>query len=303
MKPLLCLTKSDLADPETLLSTYRSLGVPWVVTHRGGDLSELDAATGPGGALEAAIRAQDEGVRRSGGEIVAFSDANVSWEPGALRSLVAPFANPHVGYVCGQVSFVNDSGTNQEGLYWRYEMAVREMESELAGVTAGNGAIYATRRSTYIVVDAVMGHDLSFPFNMVKRGRRAVYAAAARATASSPSGSAMRVNPVGASTSGIDSGWPGLPPYTRGPYATMYAGRPWTIRQYAGFSTAEESNAFYRRNLAAGQKGLSVAFDLATHRGYDSDHPRVVGDVGKAGVAIATARSDRGTCESAATIS
>jgi methylmalonyl-CoA mutase len=84
----------------------------------------------------------------------------------------------------------------------------------------------------------------------------------------------------------IDSGYPGLPPYTRGPYATMYAGRPWTIRQYAGFSTAEESNAFYRRNLKAGQKGLSVAFDLATHRGYDSDHPRVAGDVGKAGVAI-----------------
>ena len=84
----------------------------------------------------------------------------------------------------------------------------------------------------------------------------------------------------------IDSGYPGLAPYTRGPYATMYAGRPWTIRQYAGFSTAEESNAFYRRNLKAGQKGLSVAFDLATHRGYDSDHPRVSGDVGKAGVAI-----------------
>ena len=79
---------------------------------------------------------------------------------------------------------------------------------------------------------------------------------------------------------------PGLPPYVRGPRATMYAGRPWTIRQYAGFSTAEESNAFYRRNLAAGQTGLSVAFDLATHRGYDSDHPRVWGDVGKAGVAI-----------------
>jgi methylmalonyl-CoA mutase len=85
---------------------------------------------------------------------------------------------------------------------------------------------------------------------------------------------------------GIDSGYPGIPPFTRGPYATMYAGRPWTIRQYAGFSTAEESNAFYRRNLAAGQKGLSVAFDLATHRGYDSDNPRVAGDVGMAGVAI-----------------
>ncbi|MEM6764754.1 MAG: methylmalonyl-CoA mutase [Bacteroidota bacterium] len=80
----------------------------------------------------------------------------------------------------------------------------------------------------------------------------------------------------------------GIPPFLRGPYASMYTGRPWTIRQYAGFSTAEESNAFYRRNLAAGQKGLSVAFDLATHRGYDSDHPRVTGDVGKAGVAIDT---------------
>ena len=79
---------------------------------------------------------------------------------------------------------------------------------------------------------------------------------------------------------------PGFAPYLRGPRATMYAGRPWTVRQYAGFSTAEESNAFYRRNLAAGQTGLSVAFDLPTHRGYDSDHPRVVGDVGKAGVAI-----------------
>ena len=83
-----------------------------------------------------------------------------------------------------------------------------------------------------------------------------------------------------------DEQWPGIYPFTRGPYPTMYTQRPWTIRQYAGFSTAEESNAFYRKALAAGQKGLSVAFDLATHRGYDSDHPRVTGDVGKAGVAI-----------------
>ncbi|MFV2093354.1 MAG: methylmalonyl-CoA mutase family protein, partial [Hyphomicrobiales bacterium] len=81
-------------------------------------------------------------------------------------------------------------------------------------------------------------------------------------------------------------GWPGIPPFVRGPYPTMYTTRPWTIRQYAGFSTAEESNAFYRRNLKAGQKGLSVAFDLPTHRGYDSDHPRAAGDVGMAGVAI-----------------
>src|SRR6202795_4265599 len=80
--------------------------------------------------------------------------------------------------------------------------------------------------------------------------------------------------------------WPGIPPYLRGPYPTMYVNQPWTIRQYAGFSTAEDSNAFYRRNIAAGQKGLSIAFDLPTHRGYDSDHPRVRGDVGMGGVAI-----------------
>lgn len=78
----------------------------------------------------------------------------------------------------------------------------------------------------------------------------------------------------------------GIPPFLRGPYSTMYVFRPWTVRQYAGFSTAEESNAFYRRNLAAGQKGLSIAFDLPTHRGYDADNPRVIGDVGKAGVSV-----------------
>ncbi|WP_339824386.1 methylmalonyl-CoA mutase [uncultured Parasphingorhabdus sp.] len=96
----------------------------------------------------------------------------------------------------------------------------------------------------------------------------------------------IAVKPLYTSEDAGDPGLPGFGPFTRGVKASMYAGRPWTIRQYAGFSTAEESNAFYRRNLAAGQKGLSVAFDLATHRGYDSDHPRVVGDVGKAGVAI-----------------
>lgn len=94
------------------------------------------------------------------------------------------------------------------------------------------------------------------------------------------------IKPLYTADDATDPGLPGFAPFTRGVRASMYAGRPWTIRQYAGFSTAEESNAFYRRNLAAGQKGLSVAFDLATHRGYDSDHPRVVGDVGKAGVAI-----------------
>ena len=103
-----------------------------------------------------------------------------------------------------------------------------------------------------------------------------------------PEGIAVQPVYTADDTAQIDPGLPGFAPFTRGPYASMYTGRPWTIRQYAGFSTAEESNAFYRRNLAGGQKGLSVAFDLATHRGYDSDHPRVVGDVGKAGVAIDT---------------
>jgi methylmalonyl-CoA mutase len=104
----------------------------------------------------------------------------------------------------------------------------------------------------------------------------------------SPEGIGIRPLYTAADLEGLDAldTWPGLTPYLRGPYPTMYTTQPWTIRQYAGFSTAEESNAFYRRNLAAGQKGLSVAFDLATHRGYDSDHPRVRGDVGMAGVAI-----------------
>ncbi len=128
------------------------------------------------------IRAQDEAVARSQADVVAFSDANSTWEPDALRVLVGAFADPTVGYACGQVRFVNDGGTNQEGLYWRYEMALRAMESRLHSVTGGNGAIYATRREAYIEVDPIMGHDLSFPFNMVKRGRRAVYVPQARAT-------------------------------------------------------------------------------------------------------------------------
>ncbi|WP_016744997.1 methylmalonyl-CoA mutase, partial [Rhizorhabdus wittichii] len=107
-------------------------------------------------------------------------------------------------------------------------------------------------------------------------------------TWNTPEGIAVKPLYTAADVAGIDPGLPGFAPFTRGVRASMYAGRPWTIRQYAGFSTAEESNAFYHRNLKAGQKGLSVAFDLATHRGYDSDHPRVTGDVGKAGVAIDT---------------
>ncbi len=138
------------------------------------------------------IRAQDAAVAGARGEIVAFSDANSLWEPGALRALVGAFAQERVGYACGQVRFFIDpqpagagggaGATNQEGLYWRYEMAQRLAESRLRSITAGNGAIYATRRESYIVVDPIMGHDLSFPFNMVKRGWRAVYVPGARAS-------------------------------------------------------------------------------------------------------------------------
>jgi cellulose synthase/poly-beta-1,6-N-acetylglucosamine synthase-like glycosyltransferase len=138
------------------------------------------------------IRAQDAAVREARGEIVAFSDANALWEPAAARSLVGAFAaDPRVGYACGQVRFHQSphpahgfgpaGASNQEGVYWRYEMAVRTLESRLRSITAGNGAIYATRRDSYIVVDPIMGHDLSFPFNIVKRDQRAVYVPAARA--------------------------------------------------------------------------------------------------------------------------
>ncbi len=128
------------------------------------------------------IRAQDAAVAQARGEIVAFSDANALWEPEALRALVAPFADPRVGYACGELRLLSPRGTNQEGVYWRYEMAVRALESRVRSVTAGNGAIYATRRDSYLVVDPIMGHDLSFPFNMVKRGWLAVFAREARAS-------------------------------------------------------------------------------------------------------------------------
>jgi cellulose synthase/poly-beta-1,6-N-acetylglucosamine synthase-like glycosyltransferase len=132
------------------------------------------------------IRAQDAGVQRARGDVVAFSDANAMWDIDAARALVDAFADPRVGYACGQVSFVraggDTEGANQEGVYWRYELAVRERESRLSSITAGNGAIYATRRDAYIVVDPIMGHDLSLPFNMVKRGLRAVYVPAAHAS-------------------------------------------------------------------------------------------------------------------------
>jgi cellulose synthase/poly-beta-1,6-N-acetylglucosamine synthase-like glycosyltransferase len=147
---------------------------------------ELARAAGADLVLDLArggkIRAQDAAVRAATGEVVAFSDANALWEADALRRLVAAFADDEVGYACGQVAFVNEAGTNQEGVYWRYEMWLRAMESDLASVTGGNGAIYAVRREAYVEVDPIMGHDLSFPFTMVKNGWRAIYVPDARAT-------------------------------------------------------------------------------------------------------------------------
>ncbi len=131
----------------------------------------------PGGK----IAALNAGAERASGEVLAFSDANSSWAPDALRRLVAPFEDPQVGYVCGQVRFLDPGGDNLEGAYWRYEMAVREMESALAGVTAGNGAIYAVRREAYVPLAPSGSHDLSFPFAFAKRGLRSLYAPAARA--------------------------------------------------------------------------------------------------------------------------
>jgi glycosyltransferase involved in cell wall biosynthesis len=132
------------------------------------------------------IRAQDAAVERSQGEIVAFSDANSLWESDAARQLVGAFEDPHVGYACGQVRYLPVAADgrelpSQEGVYWRYELAVRALESRLSSITAGNGGIYATRRESYLVVDPIMGHDLSLPFNIVKRGQRAVYVPAAHA--------------------------------------------------------------------------------------------------------------------------
>jgi cellulose synthase/poly-beta-1,6-N-acetylglucosamine synthase-like glycosyltransferase len=121
------------------------------------------------------IAAQNAGAERAGGEIVAFSDANSIWAADALRHLIEPFADPAVGYACGQVRFVDSGGGNLEGGYWRYEMKVREMESGLAGVTAGNGAIYAVRRDAYIPLRPSGSHDLSFPFLFAKRGLSSLY--------------------------------------------------------------------------------------------------------------------------------
>jgi glycosyltransferase involved in cell wall biosynthesis len=162
-----------------------------IVAVDGGDEPDADAtaerarAAGADVVLElprmGKYRAQDTAVAAASGDLLAFSDANALWDRDALAHLAAAFADPRVGYACGQVRFVNEAGTNQEGLYWRYDMWLRRNESALASVTAGNGAIYAVRPRDYAQLEPGMGHDLAFPFHMVKHGRRAVYVPGARA--------------------------------------------------------------------------------------------------------------------------
>ena len=127
------------------------------------------------------VAAQDNAVRQTAGEVVAFTDANSTWAPDALRTLVRSFADPEVAYVCGRLNVQSDDGRNKEGLYWRYELGVRDAESRLDSVTGGNGSIYAVRRDDYVEVDPRFGHDLSLPYLMVQRGRRAVYEPTAHA--------------------------------------------------------------------------------------------------------------------------
>jgi cellulose synthase/poly-beta-1,6-N-acetylglucosamine synthase-like glycosyltransferase len=127
------------------------------------------------------VAAQNHAVRESTADVVAFTDANSTWAPDALRALVRGFADPDVAYVCGRLNVLADEGRNKEGVYWRYELVVRDAESRLDSVTGGNGSIYAVRRSEYVEVDSRFGHDLSLPYLMVQRRRRAVYEAAANA--------------------------------------------------------------------------------------------------------------------------
>jgi cellulose synthase/poly-beta-1,6-N-acetylglucosamine synthase-like glycosyltransferase len=157
---------SDASTDRTheLVERYADRGVHLLVNPRGGK-----------------VAAQDRAVRETAGEILAFSDANATWAPDALRRLVENFADPEVAYVCGQLVLEAPDGSNREGAYWRYEMLQREAESRLGSVTGGNGSIYAVRRADYVEVDPKWGHDLAFPYRMVQAGRRAVYEPAAKA--------------------------------------------------------------------------------------------------------------------------
>ena len=155
-------------------------------TDRTNEVVEAVAAREPRVTLLACPRggkvaAQDRAVRQATSEVVAFSDGNSTWAPDALRHLVAALADSDVAYVCGQLKLQAADGTNREGTYWRYEMRLRDAESRLGSITGGNGSIYAVKRADYVEVDPRWGHDLSFPYRMVQRGRRAVYEPAAHA--------------------------------------------------------------------------------------------------------------------------
>jgi cellulose synthase/poly-beta-1,6-N-acetylglucosamine synthase-like glycosyltransferase len=155
---------SDASDDRTEAIALQFPGVKVITNPRGGK-----------------VAAQDRAVRQTDSDVVAFTDANATWSPDALRKLVRPFADPEVAYVCGQLHIVGLDGANQEGVYWRYELGVRDAESRLGSVTGGNGSIYAVRRSDYVEVDPRFGHDLALPYLMVQHGRRAVYEPAAAA--------------------------------------------------------------------------------------------------------------------------
>jgi cellulose synthase/poly-beta-1,6-N-acetylglucosamine synthase-like glycosyltransferase len=144
-------------------------------TDRTEELAEAAGATVVRNPRGGKVAAQDAAVRATGAEVVAFSDANATWAPDALRKLVRNLADPGVAYVCGRLRLETPDGSNQESVYWRYELVTRASESRLGSVTAGNGAIYALRRSDYVEVDPRFGHDLSLPYLMVQHGRRAVY--------------------------------------------------------------------------------------------------------------------------------
>ena len=159
---------SDASSDGTddIVRSFADRGVELVVAKRGGKVNAQDTA----------MRALGDAI-----DVVAFSDANSTWSPDALRKLLRPFADPDVAYVCGRLALRRADGTNQEGAYWRLEVALRAQESAIGSITGGNGSIYAVRRGDYAEVDPRWGHDLSFPYLMVKRGRRAVYVSDATA--------------------------------------------------------------------------------------------------------------------------
>ena len=191
--PMVCLIVAAYDEEEVIerkVANARALDYPAnrlevIVASDGSSDRTADLARSAGADLVlelprgGKVAALNQAARQASGTILAFSDANSFWRPDALRRLVARFSDQRVGYACGQVRFLGGEGGNQEGLYWRYEMAVRRMESRLAGITAGNGGIYAVRREAYIELDPSRGQDIGFPFEFTKRGWRAVYEPAA----------------------------------------------------------------------------------------------------------------------------